>query len=111
VYYVYECEHVGRVFGCESGMGLGCDRAQCKNCGGRMTIWQGDWGLFERRHDGEYTRVRALATGADWKAMRTRAQARDQLVLFLRDKMVAIGVSPAVFWVERKAKKAAGQRL
>jgi len=106
-YYVYECEHVGRVFGCESGMGLGCDRARCKNCGGRLAIWAGAWGLFERRPDGHYRMADALAGGSNWKQLRHERQrsGRDDLVLiFVKDRVVSIGEAPLSWWARERTR-------
>lgn len=107
-YYVYECEHVGRVFGCESGAGLGCDRAQCKNCGGRLAVWAGTWGLFERRRDGHYRLADALEAGANWKWLRNQLQQseRDDLVLiFVKDRVVAIGEAPLAWWERERERR------
>lgn len=104
-YYVYECEHVGRVFGCESGMGLGCDRARCKNCGGRMAIWAGTWGVFTRRPDGHYRLADALMGSSDWKRLRYELQQLDDgglVLIFVKDRVVSIGEAPLDWWQREK---------
>lgn len=105
MYYVYECEHLSKVFGCESGMGLGCHRATCKNCGGSFVIWRGTWGLFTRRADGQYYPGRALKTSDNWKALRQGlkdSRRTDEVVIFVRDKVVAVGEAPLAWWKREK---------
>lgn len=100
-HYVYECEHLGKVFGCESGMGLGCDRSACRNCGGSFVIWAGDWGIFDKRTDGQYYPGRALQRGQDWRGMRHALKASgrtDHVMIFIRDKVVAVGETPLSWW-------------
>lgn len=110
--YTYECEHVGKVFGCEFGRGLGCDRSECRNCGGQFAIWAGQWGIFEQRRDGQYYPGRALKRSSDWRSMRHELKASgrtDRVMIFIKDKVVAVGVTPLSWW--RAHKESAGQRV
>lgn len=110
-YYVYECQHLGKVFGCESGRGLGCDRSACRNCGGAFVIWAGEWGIFDRRTDGQYYPARALKRGQDWRVMSHELKISgrsDRVLIFIKDKVVAVGETPLTWW--RRHSKGAGKR-